>query len=126
MIVANRIERQRDGQPRCCRCVIKCNALIDQELLTDCGSAARDEVEPTRGQPAFGKDVTEDSTTNWRGGRGFDDHAVAGSKGRSDLVKRCVERRIEGSNRTHDTKRMANEIGEFAGTARTFQRHRLA
>jgi hypothetical protein len=31
--------------------VIKCNALIDQELLTDCGSAARDEVEPTRGQP---------------------------------------------------------------------------
>jgi len=96
-------------------------------LVPDLRAAAGDDLEHVIGKAGSLQNLCKPDRGKWRLAMRFQNHGIAGSDGRSNLVCDEVQRVVKGRNRHNHAHRLVDEVSRTPFTARTLrERYGLA
>jgi len=96
-------------------------------LVPDLRAAAGDDLEHVIGKAGSLQNLCKPDRGKWRLAMRFQNHGIAGSDGRSNLVCDEVQRVVKGRNRHDHAHRLVDEVSRTPFTARTLrERYGLA
>jgi len=90
-------------------------------LVPDLRAAAGDDLEHVIGKAGSLQNLCKPDRGKWRLAMRFQNHGIAGSDGRSNLVCDEVQRVVKGRNRHNHAHRLVDEVSRTPFTARTLR-----